>query len=403
MKKSTLLGLIIVAMNAKNALFASNAIKKEVCNNLKVLTFNIDTNIGRTEESYARESHPEWRVGARMPKIKESLEKICDTHSPDIIHLQEGRNFITKFGDEVDSISPLMEFLQSKGYQTSTEQYNSSDRSFSYITAIKNGFVVDGYEKFYLSKSPDKPTDHTNHAQRLAEIKDHNFGEEWERCIYITKFHDKEGRRYRARNIHLGIVESGRMQACEMMRQDSERAVIQDPEILEVSTGDFNTFPDWGGPKQLEIMAKNNVLQEVTKDLKLPTGAFIDSTFIAFPYDFAADEKRINDSTFKKTGKKLAEFLTTLTPRARKQNIEQTFASECKALCGHLDRIYQHGFENTTATLLPTPLFDDFDIKRFDETSVKDFIMRHHHEGPAFASDHQPILAILDLPQKNSR
>ncbi len=245
MKKRFLsLGWIIIAANTGQIILSSDFKQGRDTGVLKVLTFNIDTNIGRTEENYARDSHPEWRVGARMPKIQSSLKQICDTESPDVIHIQEGRKFITKFGDEVDSITPLMQYLEVLGYQVSTEQYNPSDRSFSYITAIKNGYVIDGYEKLYLSKTPNKPTDHTNHAERIKEIKDHNFGEEWERCIYITNFHDKDGRKYRGKNIHLGIVEKARYEACDMIRKDSEQAIAQNPEILEFGTGDFNTFPD---------------------------------------------------------------------------------------------------------------------------------------------------------------
>ncbi len=150
-------------------------------------------------------------------------------------------------------------------------------------------------------------------------------------------------------------------------------------------------------------MKKNGTLKEVTEDLKLQTGAKVDSTFIAFPYDFAADEKRINAQSLQDTGKTLAAALSLLSPRTRKQNIIKTFATECKALCGHLDRIYQHGFESSTAVLLPTALFKDFNITTFDEKAVKDFIVRHHDEGPAFASDHQPILATLKLPQKRTQ
>lgn len=365
---------------------------------LKVLTFNIDTNIGRTEENYARESHPQWRVGARMPKLKSSLMHILEKYSPDVIHLQEGRKFTTKFGDEVDSITPLVEFLQSFGYQVSTEQYNPSERAFSYITAIKNCFVIDNYEKFYLTQTPEVPTDHANHMDRLAEIKAHNYGEEWERCVYVTYFRDSENRRYRTRNVHLGLAELGRKKSCEMMRKNSEQVISNDPTILEVTTGDFNSFPDWGGPEQLAIMEQDGILEEVTKDLMLPNQTKIGCTFIAFPYDFAADERRLNSQSIKETGQNLTSLLSELSPLERKQKIEHLFDTECKALGGHLDRIYQYGFKNSKAILLPTPQFDDFDINNFDEKNIKDFIGKHLNDGPAFASDHQPILAILELP-----
>ena len=385
-----LLGLFVVS-----GAYAAAAELGQSADGLKVLTFNIDTNIGRTEESYARDSHPEWRVGARMPKIKKDLKRIIDAHSPDVIHIQEGRKFITKFGDEVDSITPLMDFLSGEGYQVSTEQYNPSDRSFSFITGLKNDFSIDGYHKFYLTKTPDVPTDH---SLPIAEVKDHNFGEEWERCAYITEFRDALGRHYRLKNVHLGLGELHRKKACEMLRQDTEQAVALDPAVLEVTTGDFNTFPDWGGPAQLEIMARNGVLEEVTQDLRLPNGERIDATFVAFPYDFAKDERRLNEQSLKESGKPLAGVLYDMPADARREKIDNLFVTECKALGGHLDRVYQHGFRKARATLLPTPQFDDFNLEQFDELSVKDFVVRHLQDGPAFASDHQPILVECELP-----
>ena len=392
MKRNILfLGTLIVSTGVYSA-----AAEKQVPQTLKVITFNIDTNAVRTEEGYARESYPAWRVGARMPKIKAALKKIIETDSPDIINIQEGRKFFTNFGDEVDSITPLMNFLYDEGYQASTEQYNPTDRSFSFITALKQNFIIDGYKKIYFTKTPDRATDH---SLPLEKVKDHNYGEEWERCFYITEFHDAQGRRYRLKNVHLGISELHRKQACEILLQDTEQAISRDPNVLEVIAGDFNTFSDWGGPAQLEIMARNGVLEEVTKDLKLPHGERINSTHVAFPYDFAADEKRLNAQSLKEHGNPLAKVLSAMPPRDRKQKIEELFKKECKALGSHLDRVYQRGFGNSKVTLLPAPLFDDFDSTRFsDEAYVKDFVVRHLEDGPAFASDHQPLLAEFELP-----
>ncbi len=392
MKKNILfLGVLVVYTGIYSA-----ASKKQAPEVLKVLSFNIDTNAIRTEEGYARDSHPAWRVGARMPKIQAALKKIIETDSPDVIHLQEGRKFITNFGDEVDSITPLMELLYDEGYQVSTEQENPTDRSFAFITAIKKKFIIDDYKKIYFTKTPDRATDH---SLPLEKVKEHNYGEEWECCTYITEFHDAQGRNYRLKNLHLRLGELHRKQACEILLQDTEQAISRDPNVLEVIAGDFNTFSDWGGPAQLEIMARNGVLEEVTQDLKLPHGARIDSTHVAYPYDFAADEKRLNAQSLKDHEKPLAKVLLSMPPLDRKQKIEELFKKECRALGSHFDRVYQRGFGNSKVTLLPLPLFDDFDATRFgDEAYVKDFVVRHLEDGPAFASDHQPLLAEFELP-----
>src|SRR5690606_31239173 len=147
-------------------------------------------------------------------KIQSSLRGIIEQHSPDVIQIQEGRAFLNRFNEEVDSVTPLVQFLSEQGYQVSVKPYNSSDRAFSYVTAIKKTIVIDKQEIFYLTKTPDQVTDHT---LCLQDVKDNNYGEEWERCIYSISFHDNDGTKYRVRNVHLGIGEFHRKKACEML------------------------------------------------------------------------------------------------------------------------------------------------------------------------------------------
>ena len=170
MKKNQLFFGIMLVLGLQLSLCATEQAGPSA-GTLKVLTFNIDTNIGRIEGGTFGLSHPEWRVGARMGAICQSLLNLIKTYSPDVIHIQEGRKFLSKFGDMVDSITPVMDFLAAQGYQVSTEQYNPSEFAFSFITGIKKDFVIDGHETFYFTKTPDRPTDHTNHAARVKEIK----------------------------------------------------------------------------------------------------------------------------------------------------------------------------------------------------------------------------------------
>lgn len=390
--KLLILLLSLVAINANQLSHAAEAVP---ATNFKILSFNIDTNILRTEEGYARDSHPEWRVGNRMPKIQAALTDIVAEHKPDVVQIQEGRDFTTVFGDRVDSVTPVMDTLRVAGYQVNTTQYNPSDRAFSYITAVKPDFTIDGHQKLYLTKTPDVPTDH---RLPIAEVKANNFGSEWERCVYITSFHDIHGRQYRVKNVHLDLGLEQRKAACEILRRDSEAAVAANPALLEASTGDFNSFPDWGGPEQGEIMVRGGAVQEVTADLRLSNGKPVSSTFIAFPYDFAANENRLRAQIKREHGVETAAFLAGFSAVERKKKIGELYDKECQALGGHLDRVYQHGFRSARATLLPTPQFADFDLASFGEDHVKNYVLRHHHDGPAFASDHQPVLAHFELP-----
>ncbi len=355
---------------------------------LTILSFNIDTNIGRTEEGYAREAFPELRVNARMPKLIATLANIIDEEYPDVIQLQEGRSFITKYGDKVDSITPLINFLKEQGYQVKDAQYNPSDRAFSYIEAIKPTFTVDHEYSLYFTKTPHKPTDHSNHAADLTNIKAHNYGEEWERSAYITQFHNKAGQVFYAFNVHLGIVPEHRLKACEQLKEWSAEIITKNPKAKIIITGDFNTFPQWLGPDQLKIMNTNSILQEVTQELFLPNMQPTDVTFISFPPDFAANEQRLRSEVLK---------LPALNPVTRREKIIELFKTECQALGGHLDRVFQYGFKSAIAMMIPTPQFEDFEIDEFSEGYVKEFILRHIDDGPAFASDHQPILTQLQF------
>ena len=71
------------------------------------------------------------------------------------------------------------------------------------------------------------------------------------------------------------------------------------------------------------------------------------------------------------------------------------------AWSGTLDRVVYYpgnGLEPTMIKVILKPLFDDIsenDLK--NEQLVKEYIVRHLEDGPAFASDHQPIIAQFKL------
>lgn len=379
MKKKLSLSLLIIPLLAWAA---------DADSGLTVLSFNIDTNIGRTEEGYVRDSMPEWRVNERMPAIIAAIQDVINQKAPDVIQLQEGRKFDTKYGDHVDSITPLTQFLRAQGYYVEDAQYNPSDKAFSYIGAIKKDkFAVDHSYPKYFTKTPDAPTDHTDHAVRKGEIKDHNFGEEWERSVRITAFHDKSGQKYYTFNVHLGMGKNHRVKASEQLKDLAKKILKQEPDAKIIMTGDFNTFPDWGGPEQLEVMKTDSPLIEATEDLRLPNGKKVDTSFIAFPYDYGADSQRLDGEISK---------LYDMEPKSRRARALELFETEAKALGGLLDRVYQHGFAKAKTTLIPTPQFEGFDGDQFSEDYIKQYILDHADEGPAFASDHQPVLIELE-------
>lgn len=359
---------------------------------LTVLSFNIDVNRARTEEGYGRDSFPELRINARMPRIIAVLEEIIDEEFPDIIQIQEARDFKTKHGDRVAAVAPLVKFLTDQGYNVSTEQYNLSDSSMTYITATKKEFIIDGHKAKYLTKTEDSPTDH---SLPMAEIKDNNFGEEFERCVFITQMHDVKGQKYFVFNVHLLMTLLSRLESCKLLRKWAHAIVARDPKVKIIMTGDFNTFPQWGGPEQLSIMTTDSVLEEVSKTLILPNEKQINTSFIAFLPDFSYHEQ---EALIKA---EMAKF-PMMDPQTRRAAIVEVFTNNCQAfghaLGGQLDRVYQYGFKSGVSILIPTPQFDDFNIDLFSEQYVKSFILRHAFDSsPAFASDHQPVLTKLEF------
>lgn len=360
-----------------------------------VCSYNIDTNMVRTEEGFARDAHPEWRIKERIPHIIKTLQAIIKRDSPDLIHLQEGRRCTTRFGDEIDSVTPLMDFLKTEGYQVWEQPYNLTGGAvFSFITALKENYIKIDNQFVYITESR-QPTDHSDHALRLQAIKKQNFGEEYERCLYITKFKDKENNIYYSCNLHLGLGLEHRKKASEVINEWAEKVKKENPKAHIIITGDFNTFSDWGGQEQLAIIKDAGVLTSATDTLKIyGTDRIIDSSFFPFPHDFGAQEKSLKEEL---------EELKRIDPVTRKLKMHELFKTKCKALGDKLDHVFVAGFKKAQAYLSPFPLFSDGPIE-YLEHLVKDYVLGHHInskegkkvEGPAFASDHQPVITFLE-------
>ena len=263
-----------------------------------VCSYNIDTNMVRTEEGFARDAHPEWRIKERMPHIIKTLKTVIKRDNPDLIHIQEGRRCTTKFGDEIDSVTPLMNFLKIEGYQAWEQPYNLTGGAvFSFITAIKGNYTKLGNEFIYITETPS-PADHSDHAARLSEIKKHNFGDEYERCVYITKFKDEKDALYYSCNVHLALGLEHRKKASEIINEWAEKVKKENPKAHIIITGDFNTFSDWGGQEQLAIIKDAGILTSATDTLKIyGTEQAINSSFFPFPHDFVPDHVRSTDRT----------------------------------------------------------------------------------------------------------
>lgn len=65
-------------------------------------------------------------------------------------------------------------------------------------------------------------------------------------------------------------------------------------------------------------------------------------------------------------------------------------------ISSQLDRSFYRGFDDAGCKVLPAFQFGELpDGMIEDDQAVKDYVPAHHDDGPAFASDHQPMLTSL--------
>ncbi|HRA43378.1 MAG TPA: hypothetical protein PLV31_06880 [Gammaproteobacteria bacterium] len=369
---------------------------------LTLLSYNIDTNILRTEEGYARDAFPEWRANERASSIREAMGKIIHSYRPTIIQIQEGRKFTTKFGDEVDSVTPLVNYLKEAGYNVLVQPYNGGggEKAFKFITAydpraltlLENGTYIR-----YLTQTPEQPTPRPSIEgkskeeveKNISSIKSHNFGVEWERGVFIVGLQEPStGQKIYSLNAHFDIVLEARKNSSRLLVEFVKEIIVKEPDAKILISGDFNTFADWGGPEQMAIINSavlngKPLLEEPTRNLRLPDGSEANFSFIAFPYDFAANEKRLN----------MTSSLVAMSPKSRRKTVVDVYEKECQALGSVLDHVFSRGFEPTYSTLVPATTTEAAPTS-YSEDAVRTFVVGFTREQgkPAFASDHQPIV-----------
>lgn len=353
-----------------------------------VASYNIDTNVTRTEEGFIRDSNPDWRVMNRMPLICNHLRQIIKECSPAVIQIQEGRKFIARQGDLVDSVTPLVEFFESEGYQVRHERYNPSDRAFSYITAVKREYTIESVESKYFTIDGLI----TNHETASRdEAKTRGFGDEWERSAFVTTLRDGDGQLYHVFNVHLSVVFKTKIESCRLLQQWSAEYIEKNKDARIVITGDFNTFSDDIDNPQIALVTAEDVLKHGTHPLKLwGTDKDIDFSFIYFPYDLGipsliAPELQVRISA-----------LAGMDPESARAGVKDLFGEIGKAVGGVLDHVFYRGFDKVNTYLWPAYCQGEGPAD-YTEAGVKKYMMETYSSGPAFASDHQPLIAVLQV------
>lgn len=362
--------------------------------NIKVISWNIDTNSARSEEGRDGKAFPWVRAHARALHIMEELKRVIEAENPDIIQLQEGRDFTTATGEHVDSVTKTAKFLEHMGYKTLIKSYNPNggDKAFKYITAFnEERFTLVSEKSLFFNKALSVPT---SRDISTDAIKDNNFGALFERSAFILTLDDKRlGRRFHVFNVHLDLALSPRVNACRILMDYAKELVANDEDAKIIMTGDFNTIPGWGDAEQLAMMRDPKVFHHISGTdnlLKLSNDEEVPWSFIPFPYDLYGP---------KAPSKEELDALDTLTPKDRRAKIADYFSSTFSpGISGILDHVFARGFKNASFFLKPTPLFED--LKDYQTKSVVSYILRHINDGAAFASDHQILMAKLILPPR---
>ncbi len=391
----------------------------------QLISWNIDSAVTPLYMGVNAGAFPEYTADARMPYILGVLQMFIDKQHPGVIFLQEARVYTLEDGTVLNSVIPVVKFLQSQGYTVLTQNYSDGyPNSFVYITAFRPDIykLVD-QRAYYLTATPNCPTDRN---QTREEILTHNDGELLERCVFdVTLYNQKIDKKVHAINTHLGLSMPYRVTACKRLHGMIDDVIKDDPEIIVMCAGDFNTFSDCGGDEQIAVME-----QPLSNGKQLIHKSLAPATFIAFPYDQIGEEFKafVNPPFLNETER---------TPAARRNAIMNSFmGAETNGtgprILSELDHYFLYGVKDVKTLVVLTPTqslagnfgeeMENFIVRFFTETTdvpmhLAQAMIREHintcaqpivslsrttstgpytkivkQPEPALASDHQPYL-----------
>lgn len=384
---------------------------------INFMTWNCDHNIGRLGEpkSLAYYTHRNWCLTNRMNGVIGTIKQ----NKPDLLHIQETRQFSYfveidgKKEEKVsDSLTPMIKNLEKAGYTVVEAGYNPSDKAFHYVTAFKNHFELLEKFSYYLTKTPNEPTKYKDTSKMTPEeqkeekkrILDHNNGEEFEKSIFVVKLKDiLSGKEFYSINVHLGITERHRLESSIMIKEfvknlDTFFTPHENKKRLNIiMSGDFNSFPDWKGPEQMELLMKDALYVDITERYTYcdnngeSVNVKFDSptSFVNYPYDFGKAEKILKEKG----------LMDWLFKNKTKENIDKIYEEYSDSIGGQLDHIFICGdMKSIMDPILQFTPTDNIGPIEYSNQGIKDFVLKMDREDkPAFWSDHQPMLAMIKL------
>jgi len=379
-----------------------------------ILSYNIDTNISRTEDGFATKSHHQWTVAKRIPHIIKVIRSI----NPDIIQFQEGR-----IVGNIDSVTPLIKEFETD-YHIITKSYNPTSKSFIFISCFaKSKFNIITHDSYYITETPfeTKTPIQTQEYEKIKTIDElialkkkwtniNGYEEHEKSFLWVEVECVKTKKSIVAINAHLGVGDAHRLYASDKINDIF--TYLTEISNCVVMTGDFNTFPDWKGPEQLEkinipdlskkLLHIPDYRKELNYDLALSMKH--NSTFHFYPYDYGVHEQR---NFIKNNMAEIKDCVKHDDIKGARNKINSLFEKCCNddyfsesvyPLGGHLDHIFfSNGLKPIYDNAFVIPAWcGDIASVPFDSDNLKTHIIKHLGIGPILASDHQPLLGLFE-------
>jgi hypothetical protein len=401
------------------------------------LTWNVNSDM-RAKAGFAALSHRKWDEEHRAPLIQDTLDRIMTQYPRDVcfMHFQELRKCMTDEGKELNSLDPLVAHLEALGFACVSAPMNETPKAFWYVSAFhKRRFTILSYRTIFLHGSPHQAL-HSAKQDAFKAFTDkgepvpQNVKDEWferlgfgefEASVLSCLVEDRASRlQFETWNFHAPVPAKQRIYATRRIAALLQQRAAEAEPTPVLLTGDFNSFPDWGGPEQHEIMNAVPCCTRLTKRLEvlkpdmqtvervLPEGC---GSYVSYPYDWGA--AAANDPVVDKT---MAALQDTKDPEQRRQLIQTCFdhmhATPTSKMPffpmgGPIDQVYVIGrvfrAESQSATVIPSWLLPQETVGGDEPAEPVAFTpaslaywTRNTPNGPILASDHQPILFSVE-------
>ncbi|WP_067515677.1 hypothetical protein [Endozoicomonas ascidiicola] len=227
----------------------------------KVLSWNVNLCLGRLEagNGLAHQTHPHYRMENRKIHVWTMLAEIVKLQKPDIICLQELRDFLVDMDNPETKKNFVLEFstfLDKLGYEVVFEKVDPSiDWSFNLMTARRKDcalelikeetkpirVTVDG--KPFGKSFPKEGSEEEKGAFNKEKFR-HNLSDITCKSILETAYKSPDGVITHVLNLHSGLNSEHKKAYGKKLGERMAEIRQADPNARVVAMGDMNTFEE---------------------------------------------------------------------------------------------------------------------------------------------------------------